>query len=41
MGTAARPVLRTRPTAARRVGRLSGVVMLAIGMFLLIEQIVH
>jgi threonine/homoserine/homoserine lactone efflux protein len=39
VGTTARLVLRTRPTAARRVGRLSGVVMFAIGVVLLIEQI--
>lgn len=39
VGIGARLVLRARPTAARVVGRLSGVVMLGLGIFLIYRQI--
>jgi threonine/homoserine/homoserine lactone efflux protein len=41
VGTGARVVLRARPTAARAVTRISGVAMVAIGVFLLVEQLIH
>jgi threonine/homoserine/homoserine lactone efflux protein len=40
VGTSARGVLRTRPTAARTVSRFSGAVMIVVGVVLLIEQLV-
>jgi threonine/homoserine/homoserine lactone efflux protein len=40
VGTSARRVLRTRPTAARTVSRFSGALMIVIGVVLLIEQLV-
>lgn len=40
VGTGARRVLRTRPTAARAVTRFSGAAMIVIGGVLLIEQLV-
>ncbi|MFZ3572667.1 LysE family translocator [Streptomyces sp. BH097] len=39
VGVLARTVLKTRPTAARAVTRVSGVMMIAIGGFLLAEQL--
>ncbi|WP_306319844.1 MULTISPECIES: LysE family translocator [unclassified Streptomyces] len=39
VGVLARTVLKTRPSAARVVTRISGVMMIAIGGFLLTEQI--
>ncbi|MGP3770263.1 LysE family translocator [Streptomyces sp. SDT5-1] len=39
VGVLARTVLKTRPTAARAVTRVSGVMMIAIGGFLLVEQL--
>jgi threonine/homoserine/homoserine lactone efflux protein len=41
VGAGARVVLRTRPTAARAVNRISGAAMVAIGVFLLVEQLMH
>ncbi|MFJ5957281.1 LysE family translocator [Paenarthrobacter sp. NPDC092416] len=41
VGTGARAVLKTRPSAARWVTRVSGAAMILIGMFLLIEQVLH
>jgi threonine/homoserine/homoserine lactone efflux protein len=41
VGAGARVVLRTRPTAARTVTRTSGAAMVAIGLFLLAEQLMH
>jgi hypothetical protein len=41
MGTGARAVLTTRPTAARAVSRFSGVAMVVIGIALLIERFMH
>ncbi|MBP1136600.1 threonine/homoserine/homoserine lactone efflux protein [Arthrobacter sp. PvP023] len=41
VGTGARVVLRTRPTAARAVTRVSGACMMLIGVFLLMEQVLH
>lgn len=37
----ARVVVRTRPAAARTVTRVSGAAMVAIGLFLLVEQLMH
>ncbi|KIF79186.1 lysine transporter LysE [Streptomyces sp. 150FB] len=39
VGTLARTVLRTRPTAARAVTRVSGAAMIAIGVLLLAERL--
>ncbi|WFB08326.1 LysE family translocator [Streptomyces sp. LX-29] len=39
IGMLSRTVLRTRPSAARVVTRTAGVMMLAIGAFLLVEQV--
>ncbi|MFD0167721.1 LysE family translocator [Streptomyces decoyicus] len=39
VGVLARTVLKTRPTAARAVTRASGVMMIAIGAFLLVERL--
>ncbi|MCX4831164.1 LysE family translocator [Streptomyces sp. NBC_01016] len=39
VGVLARTVLKTRPSAARAVTRVSGVMMIAIGGFLLAEQL--
>ena len=41
VGSGARTVLRTRPTAARAVTRVSGAAMILIGAFLLVEQLLH
>jgi threonine/homoserine/homoserine lactone efflux protein len=41
VGAGARVVLRTRPTAARSVTRISGTAMILIGAFLLMEQLMH
>ncbi|MDR7159685.1 LysE family transporter [Arthrobacter sp. BE255] len=41
VGAGARVVLRTRPAAARTVTRFSGAAMVAIGLFLLAEQLMH
>jgi threonine/homoserine/homoserine lactone efflux protein len=41
VGASARVVLRTRPTAARSVTRISGTAMMLIGAFLLMEQLMH
>lgn len=41
VGAGARVVLRARPTAARTVSRFSGAAMMLIGVFLLIEQVLH
>ncbi|WP_427019078.1 LysE family translocator [Pseudarthrobacter sp. P1] len=41
VGAGARVVLRTRPTAARTVTRISGIAMVAIGVVLLVEQLMH
>jgi threonine/homoserine/homoserine lactone efflux protein len=40
VGTGARRVLGTRPAAARIVSRVSGSVMIGIGLFLLVEQLI-
>lgn len=40
VGAGARLVLANRPAAARLVSRFSGIVMIAIGVFLLIERLV-
>lgn len=40
VGTGARTVLRTRPTAARAVTRFSGAAMVVIGVVLIVERIV-
>ncbi|MGW3668190.1 LysE family translocator [Streptomyces sp. NPDC005141] len=40
VGVLARTVLRTRPSAARTVARVSGAMMIAIGGFLLVERLV-
>ena len=40
VGTAARRVLRARPTAARAVSRFSGTAMIVIGVVLLAEQLI-
>ncbi|MFE2021440.1 LysE family translocator [Streptomyces sp. NPDC059499] len=39
VGVMARTVLRTRPSAARIVTRISGAMMIAIGAFLLVERL--
>ncbi|MER5830406.1 LysE family translocator [Streptomyces sp. NPDC002130] len=39
VGVLARTVLRTRPSAARAVTRMSGAMMIAIGGFLLVERL--
>jgi threonine/homoserine/homoserine lactone efflux protein len=39
VGVLARTVLKTRPTAARAVTRVSGAMMIAIGGFLLAERL--
>ncbi|MGW7412942.1 LysE family translocator [Streptomyces sp. NPDC054863] len=39
VGVLARTVLTTRPSAARAVTRVSGVMMIAIGVFLLVESL--
>ncbi|MFE3051112.1 LysE family translocator [Streptomyces albidoflavus] len=39
VGVLARTVLSTRPSAARAVTRISGAMMLAIGVFLLVERL--
>ncbi|WP_406381831.1 hypothetical protein [Streptomyces sp. NBC_01618] len=39
VGVLARTVLRTRPSAARAVTRVSGAMMIAIGGFLLAERL--
>ncbi|MCX5395278.1 LysE family translocator [Streptomyces sp. NPDC006482] len=39
VGVLARTVLRTRPSAARVVTRISGAMMIAIGAFLLVERL--
>lgn len=41
VGSGARAVLRTRPAAARTVTRFSGAAMILIGVFLLVEQLLH
>lgn len=41
VGTGARRVLGTRPAAARIVSRISGSAMIAIGVFLLVEQLIN
>lgn len=41
VGFGARRVLGTRPSAARVVTRVSGVIMVALALFLLIEQLIH
>jgi threonine/homoserine/homoserine lactone efflux protein len=41
VGAGARVVLRTRPAAAKAVTRISGGAMVAIGVFLLAEQLMH
>ena len=41
VGSGARAVLRTRPTAARTVTRISGAAMMVIGVFLLVERLLH
>ncbi|RTL71060.1 MAG: LysE family translocator [Pseudonocardiaceae bacterium] len=40
VGTGARVVLRARPAAARVVGRVSGVVMVGLGVALVVEQLI-
>ncbi|WP_030147304.1 MULTISPECIES: LysE family translocator [unclassified Streptomyces] len=40
IGVLARTVLRTRPAAARAVTRASGALMIGIGAFLLVEQLI-
>lgn len=40
VGSSARRVLRARPTATQRVSRVSGAVMIAIGLGLFVEQVV-
>lgn len=39
VGVLARTVLKTRPSAARGVTRISGARMIAIGAFLLVERL--
>ncbi|GAA3371775.1 hypothetical protein GCM10017744_100850 [Streptomyces antimycoticus] len=39
VGVLARTVLKTRPSAARTVTRVSGVMMIAIGGLLLVERL--
>lgn len=39
VGVLARTVLRTRPSAARAVTRVSGAMMIAVGAFLLVERL--
>lgn len=39
VGVLARSVLRTRPSAARAVTRVSGAMMIVIGGFLLVERL--
>ncbi|MGW1552378.1 hypothetical protein [Streptomyces sp. NPDC002346] len=39
VGVLARTVLKTRPSAARAVTRISGAMMIAIGAFLLVERL--
>jgi threonine/homoserine/homoserine lactone efflux protein len=39
VGVLARTVLKTRPSAARVVTRVSGAMMIAIGAFLLVERL--
>jgi threonine/homoserine/homoserine lactone efflux protein len=41
VGTSARRVLRTRPAAARVVSRISGTVMVVLGVALLVEQLIR
>ncbi|WP_235436602.1 LysE family translocator [Arthrobacter sp. RIT-PI-e] len=41
VGLASRRVLASKPSAARIVTRLSGTAMVCIGVFLLVEQLVH
>lgn len=41
VGAGARRLLRTRPTAARTVTRISGAVVVAIGVLLLVERMIH
>ena len=41
VGSSARAVLRTRPASAGAVTRVSGAAMVAIGVFLLVEQLMH
>jgi threonine/homoserine/homoserine lactone efflux protein len=41
VGYSANKLLRSRPAAARIVSRISGVAMIGIGLFLLIERILH
>lgn len=41
VGAGARVVLRARPAAARVVGRVSGVVMVGLGVALVVEQLVR
>ena len=41
VGAGARRVLRARPAAARAVTRVSGAAMIAIGIVLLAEQLLH
>lgn len=41
VGYSANKLLRSRPAAARIVSRVSGVAMIAIGLFLLVERILH
>jgi threonine/homoserine/homoserine lactone efflux protein len=41
VGTGARAVLTTRPTAARAVSRFSGLAMVVIGLALLVERFLH
>ena len=39
VGVLARTILKTRPSAARAVTRVSGAMMIAIGGFLLVERL--
>ncbi|PVE98296.1 MULTISPECIES: LysE family translocator [unclassified Microbacterium] len=41
VGYGANRILHSRPTAARVVSRVSGVAMIAIGLFLVIERLLH
>jgi len=41
VGYGADRLLRTRPAAARIVSRISGITMIAIGLLLIIERLVH
>lgn len=41
VGVAAKRVLQTRPTAAKTVTLVSGVVMATVGVVLLVEQVLH